>query len=233
MSLSIIIPAKNEENNIIKTYKKVVAKLERNKINYEIIVVDDFSNDKTYQHLKKIKKKKLKILKNKYPGVGNAIKIGIKYSKKKYTCIFMADASDDIDNLLTYYKLMQSEKIDGIFGSRFLPSSNIQNYPLFKLILNRLFNKFTQIIFFSNYNDFTNAFKIYNSKKLLKLFPLYSKKFDIFLEIPLKFYIKKNSFKIIPVNWYGRKKGISKFVIKELSLNYFRVLYNCLKTYYL
>ena len=58
MSLSIIIPAKNEENNIIKTYKKVVAKLERNKINYEIIVVDDFSNDKTYQHLKKIKKKK-------------------------------------------------------------------------------------------------------------------------------------------------------------------------------
>ena len=60
MSLSIIIPAKNEENNIIKTYKKVVAKLEKNKINYEIIVVDDFSNDKTYQHLKKIKKKNLK-----------------------------------------------------------------------------------------------------------------------------------------------------------------------------
>ena len=120
MSLSIIIPAKDEEKNIIKTYKKVEAKLERKEINYEIIVVDDFSNDKTYQYLKKIKKKKLKILKNKYPGVGNAIKIGIKYSKKKYTCIFMADASDDIDNLLTYYKLMQSEKIDGIFGSRFL-----------------------------------------------------------------------------------------------------------------
>ena len=38
------------------------------------------SNDKTYQHLKKIKKK-LKILKNKYPGVGNAIKIGISIQK--------------------------------------------------------------------------------------------------------------------------------------------------------
>ena len=58
MSLSIIIPAKDEEKNIIKTYKKVEAKLERKKINYEIIVVDDFSNDKTYQYLKKIKKKK-------------------------------------------------------------------------------------------------------------------------------------------------------------------------------
>ena len=233
MSLSIIIPAKNEEKNIVKTYKKLSAKLVKNKINYEIIVVDDFSNDKTYQFLNKIKKKNLKILKNKHSGVGNAIKIGIKHSKKKYTCIFMADASDDINNLLTYYKLMKSEKIDGIFGSRFMSSSNIQNYPFFKLILNRLFNKFTQIIFFSNYNDFTNAFKIYNSKKLLKIFPLYADKFDIFLEIPLKFYIKKNSFKIIPINWYGRKKGISKFVIKELSFNYLRVLYNCLKIYYL
>ena len=58
MSLSIIIPAKDEEKNIIKTYKKVEAKLERKEINYEIIVVDDFSNDKTYQYLKKIKKKK-------------------------------------------------------------------------------------------------------------------------------------------------------------------------------
>ena len=58
MSLSIIIPAKNEEKNIVKTYKKLSAKLVKNKINYEIIVVDDFSNDKTYQFLNKIKKKK-------------------------------------------------------------------------------------------------------------------------------------------------------------------------------
>ena len=40
-----------------KDLQKIVAKLEKNKINYEIIVVDDFSNDKTYQNLKKIKKK--------------------------------------------------------------------------------------------------------------------------------------------------------------------------------
>ena len=60
MSLSIVIPAKNEEKNIIKTYKKLSAKLLKNKINYEIIAVDDFSNDKTYQILKKIKKKILK-----------------------------------------------------------------------------------------------------------------------------------------------------------------------------
>ena len=56
MSLSIIIPAKNEEKNIVKTYKKLSAKLVKNKINYEIIVVDDFSNDKTYQFLNKIKR---------------------------------------------------------------------------------------------------------------------------------------------------------------------------------
>ena len=84
-----------------------------------------------------------------------------------------------------------------------------------------------QLLFFSNFNDFTNAFKIYRKVQLLKIFPLKSEKFDIFLEIPLKFYIKKNSFDIIPINWTGRKKGISKFVIKELSFNYFKTLFKC------
>ena len=124
----------------------------------------------------------------------------------------MSDLSDDVNDLISYYKLISKQNLDGVFGSRFLKKSKIKNYPFIKLVLNRIFNKFVQILFFSNFNDFTNAFKVYKREKL---------------EIPLKFFIKKNSFKVIPINWTGRKQGISKFVIKELSFNYFKTLLKC------
>lgn len=228
MSLSIIVPVKNEEKNIVNTCKVLKKKLSNYSIEYEILIVDDFSVDKTISMVRKIKSKNVFLHKNRSPGVGNAIKHGILKSKKKYICFFMSDISDDVNNLISYYKLVRKKNLDAVFGSRFLRKSKINNYPLVKLILNRIFNKFVQILFFSNFNDFTNAFKIYRKEKLLKIFPLNSQKFDIFLEIPLKFFIQKNSFEIIPINWTGRKKGISKFVIKELSLSYFKTLIKCL-----
>ena len=227
MSLSIIVPVKNEEKNIVNTCKVLKKKLFNYSIDYEILIIDDFSDDKTTINVKKLKYKNIFLYKNKFPGVGNAIKYGIVKSKKKYVCFFMSDVSDDVNDLISYYKLIDKKKLDGVFGSRFLTKSRIKNYPLIKLILNRIFNKLVQLLFFSNFNDFTNAFKIYRKVQLLKIFPLKSEKFDIFLEIPLKFYIKKNSFDIIPINWTGRKKGISKFVIKELSFNYFKTLLKC------
>ncbi len=232
MSLSIVVPAKNEEKNIANTFKKIKTKLSKYNIKYEIIVIDDFSNDKTIKILKNLKNKNLYFYKNSIPGVGNAVKYGILKSKNKYICIFMADASDDINDLIIYYKLINRNNLDAVFGSRFLKKSKIKNYPFLKLVLNRIFNKFVQLLTFSSYNDFTNAFKMYRRSKLLKIFPLKSKKFEIFLEIPLKFYIKKNRINILPINWTGRKLGISKFVIKELSLSYLRILINCLIKFY-
>ena len=233
MSLSVIIPVKNEEKNITNTCKKLKFKLAKANIDFEIIIIDDFSEDKTIYTIKKIKNRNIHLYKNIKLGVGNAIKLGILKSTKKYICFFMSDESDYVSDLVNYYMLISKNNYDAIFGSRFLSESKIENYPIIKFILNRIFNKFVQLIFFSSYNDFTNAFKIYNKKKILKIFPFESKKFDIFLEIPLKFYIKKYNFKIIPICWKGRKKGLSKFIIKELSLNYIKILIKCVRLYYL
>ena len=57
--------------------------------------------------------------------------------------------------------------------------SKLNDYPLQKLILNRIFNLFVSIIFLNKYNDYTNAFKIYK-RGLLDIMPLISESFNIF-----------------------------------------------------
>ena len=84
-----------------------------------------------------------------------------------------------------YYKIIKEEKIDAVLGSRFLKGSKIKNYPVLKLLLNRLSNNIIKFIFFSNYNDFTNAFKIYKRKTLIKLLPIISENFNVFFLLAL------------------------------------------------
>ena len=229
MSLSIIVPVYNEEQNAIKTINNLI-KLKRYIRKFEIIFIDDFSNDNTFKKIKKISRKNyfIKVFKNKKKGLGSAIEIGIKKSTYNFVSIFMSDSSDSISDLISYYKIISKNNYDSVLGSRFLKKSKVKNYPLLKLILNRIFNTFVKFIFFSNYNDFTNAFKIYKRSVLLKLLPIVSENFNVFLEIPLKIISRQYTYKIIPINWRNRIIGRSNFKVKELSSLYIFTLIYCL-----
>lgn len=229
MSLSIIIPVYNESAQIPITIKKLG--LLRHKINnFEIIFIDNLSTDDSFKRLKSFTKRRscFKVYKSKKKGLGSAISTGIIKSKKKYVCIYMCDLSDDIDDLIKYFKKISIKKLDAVFGSRFLKQSKVRNYPIHKFILNRIVNNIIKLIFLSDYNDFTNAFKIYKRSALIKLFPIVSENFNIFLEIPLKIITRNFSYEIISINWTGRKKGTSKFQIKELGSMYLFTLLYCL-----
>ena len=229
MSLSIIIPCKNEEKLIFKTFQKIKKILKKKIKKFEIIFIDDFSDDDTLSILKKISNKNnnIAVVKNKIKGLGGAINLGIRLSNYKYVAIMMADLSDDPYDLLKYYNEISNNNLDAVFGSRFLKGSKVNDYPIKKLIYNRIFNIFVKFIFLSKYNDFTNAFKIYKKKTLLELKPLVSENFNIFLELPLKTLSRKKKIKIISINWQNRKKGISKFKVNELGSKYFFTLIYC------
>ncbi|MBD1164580.1 glycosyltransferase family 2 protein [Pelagibacterales bacterium SAG-MED13] len=228
MSLSIIIPAYNESNQINHTIKKLEIIPKKIK-DYEIIFIDDLSIDDTYKKLKKIEKKfkRIKVLRNKKKGLGPALELGIQKSRKEHICIFMCDLSDDVRDIIKYYKcVINDPNLDAVFGTRFSKDSKILNYPYVKLLINRIANNFIRFLFLSDYNDFTNAFKLYKRKTLLKLFPIVSENFNVFLELPLKIITRKYKYKIVSINWFGRKFGESKFRIKEIGSMYiFTMLY--------
>ncbi len=227
MKVSIIIPIRNEELIL----KNIVDQLE-NKLKSlpcEIVLINDFSSDNTFSILEKLiqNKNQFKLYNNKKKGLGGAITEGINKSTGESICIMMSDLSDDIEDFKRYYDMIKEEKIDAIFGSRFIKESKVIDYPKKKLVLNRIFNIITKLLFLSNYNDFTNAFKIYKKNSLLKTFPLVSESFNIFLELPLKIISRKMKYKIIPISWTNRKEGISKFDIKELKSKYLFTLIYC------
>ena len=162
--LSIIIPLRNEIenlNSIKESFSKNLAE-----IKYEVLFINDFSTDGTLQKANKIAEENInfKVFDNKKRGLGGAINLGIEKCNGEYTCITMADLSDDFEDLKNYYHKITKENLDAVFGSRFMKNTKVLDYPLKKLVLNRIFNFFVQVLFLNKYNDYTNAFKIYKKE---------------------------------------------------------------------
>jgi dolichol-phosphate mannosyltransferase len=229
-TVSVVIPAHNEEGNIEKTVTEFNRILRINLINHEILVVNDHSSDSTEETLNNLTKtiRELRYINNTRPnGFGYAIIEGLKKFNGDYVTIVMADLSDDPNDLVKYYKQME-EGFDCVFGSRFIKGGKVVNYPRFKLILNRLGNNVVRILFGIKYNDITNPFKLYKREVIEKLEPFISKHFNLEVEIPLKAIIRGYSYVVIPNTWTNRDKGVSKFKIKEMGSRYFFIIFYCL-----
>ena len=225
--LSILIPVRNEEENVNIISKEIEKKIENK--NYEIVFINDFSEDNTIKELTKLNKlnEKIKFFDNQKKGLGGAIDMGIQKSQGKYICIMMSDSSDTVEDLNYYYKEISGENLDAVFGSRFIKGGKIVDYPKLKLILNRLGNLLAKILVWSDLNDFTNGFKIYRKDTLLSLYPLVSESFNIFFELPLKTITRGFKYKIVPISYYNRTVGEAKFKIDELGSKYIFTLLYC------
>ena len=225
--LSIIVPARNEAENLQSVLDYFTKKLKN--LDFEVLIINDFSDDNTLENAEKIFKNhnNFRILNNKKKGLGGAINLGIEKANGTKISIMMADMSDSLDDLIIYNKILEEENLDAVFGSRFISGSKVVSYPFQKLVLNRIFNLFVSLVFLNKYNDYTNAFKIYKKEVLKNIRPLVSESFNIFLELPLKIISRNYKYKIIPISWIGRRKGKAKFKIKELRSKYLFTLIYC------
>ncbi len=226
--LSMVIPAYNEEEGIESTLTSISELLNQKNVNYEILVVNDNSKDKTEGVLQEIaiNNPKVRYINNYYPnGFGFAVRCGLENFKGDAVIIVMADSSDAPENILDYYHKLQ-EGYECVFGSRFIKGGKVIDYPTHKLIINRLANWFVKVLFNLRYNDTTNAFKAYRKEVIKGLFPLISHHFNLTVEMPLKAIVRGYSYTTIPITWTNRKTGVSKLKIKEMGSRYlFIVLY--------
>ena len=231
MELCILIPAKNEEDSIVDTISNIWEKL-NGKIQFNILVINDYSEDSTLKKLEELSKKYLNLnfINNNFNcGVGNAIRFGLTKWKGNYISICMADSSDSPNDILESYNKIITGNYDCIFGSRFIKGGIVQGYPIQKLILNRVFNLIVKLISRKNYNDFTNIFKMYSRNALILIGPIESTGFSIGLEMSLKAFSKNLKIGIIPISWVQRTAGISKLKVFKNIRVYVSTLIKCLK----
>ncbi|MGV1049590.1 MAG: glycosyltransferase family 2 protein [Solirubrobacterales bacterium] len=228
MKLSVVMPAQNEEGSVAATVEGIVNALEREAIDYEVIVVNDDSEDSTEAVVAAIgaENPRVRVHRSHYErGFGMAIRAGLDVFEGDSVAIVMADASDNPEDLVRYHRLLE-EGWDCAFGSRFMPGAVVSDYPRLKYTINRLANQFIRILFRHRYNDTTNAFKAYRRDVIETIQPLLSKHFNLTVEMPLKAIVRGHSFAVVPTSWTNRTSGEAKLAMKEMGSRYlFIVLY--------
>src|SRR5690348_14097901 len=234
MLLSVVIPAKDEEDCIEATITALTGNLTAAQIPHEILVVDDGSEDATAEKVRKMAAldSSIRLIENRgRHGFGLAVRKGLEHFTGDCVAVFMADASDSPDDLVQYYRIIE-EGYDCAFGSRFIKGGRTIDYPRRKLILNRLANSFIAALFRLPYNDITNAFKCYRREVVEHMQPLISPHFNLTVEMPLKAIVRGFSYRVTPITWTNRQTGVSKLKIKEMGSRYlFIVLYLWLEKY--
>ena len=226
--LSVVVPARNEAGNVAGTVRGLRRELTQAGIDHEIVVVDDGSTDDTRQVVAALGADvpELRLVENTGAhGFGRAVACGLDAAVGDAVVIYMADASDSPADVVAYWQKL-NEGYDCVFGSRFIRGSKVVDYPLHKLILNRVANAFIRLLFRFDLNDTTNAFKAYRREVIEGCRPFLSPHFNLTVELPLKAIVRGYSWTVIPISWHNRKEGVSKLKINEMGDRYlFIVLY--------
>jgi dolichol-phosphate mannosyltransferase len=228
MKLSVVVPARNEVGSITETVIDLAEALDRESIEYEVLVVDDSSSDGTLDLVATLgaHNPRIRGIASHLPrGFGYAVRAGLERFEGDAVAIVMADGSDAPEDLVTYHRLLE-EGYDCAFGSRFLRGAQVYDYPRLKLVLNRMANLVIRLLFRHGYNDTTNAFKAYRREVIETVQPLLANHFNLTVELPLKAIVRGHSYAVCPVSWINRKEGVSKLSLEEMGSRYlFIVLY--------
>jgi len=229
-TLSIVIPAFNEESRLGDSVREVLAYIKREKLDAELIVVDDGSRDKTCEVAKnscaefpEIETKIIRYEANR--GKGYAVKIGLQASSGSIALFSDADLSTPIDELPKLVKPIQNGKNDVTFGSRALDRSLIgthqpwrreQSGKIFNLIVRTL----TGLPFWDTQCGF-KAFRMSQFRPLLELTKIERFGFDVeFLYVA---NYRGLRLKEIPVRW-NHCEGTKVNVFRD-SQKMFREVY--------
>ena len=226
----VIVPTFNEKENI----RKLLPEILKQHPAIDILVIDDSSPDGTAKEVRKAlqKSKRIHLLeRSQKMGLGTAYVTGFRYALREgYDFIFEMDADFSHDPQEIPQFLEEIKHQDLVIGSRYIKGVNVVNWPMSRLILSWLANRYTHFITGLPINDATSGFKCFRKKVLetINLDHIHSDGYAFQIEIDFKVWKKGFRLKEIPIVFVDRNVGVSKMnshIIREAALMVWRLCF--------
>ena len=205
--LSIIIPCYNEKDTIKKILEKINQSLKNYEFeNYEILIIDDFSNDGTKEILENLSiEEKIQIhFHNINLGKGAAIHTALRNITGDITIIQDADLEYDP---FDYNKLLIpffETNADVVYGSRFLGGGKYVRIHFFwHYLANKILTFICNLFINLNLTDMETGYKVFKTSAL-KSINLKEKSFSFEPEVTIKLAKKNYKFFEVPITYNGR-----------------------------
>lgn len=217
-SISAILPAHNEAENIKTTVENCVSYLEKNTSDYEVVVVNDGSSDNTKQIVDKLSSTNSKVFLVNHKinkGYGSALRSGFDEAKKEFIFFMDSDGQFDVQDLDRLLPLASGENV--VLGYRedradsFMRSLNAWMYAMY-----------IYLMFGLNVKDMDCAFKIFPTKAYQNIKPIKAGGALFTAEFLIKLKRAGFNFKEVPVRHFPRQFGTQSGANIKVILRMFK-----------
>lgn len=168
------MPAYNEEERIYENIREVEQALRQGGLDYEIVIVDDGSEDNTYREVARRAKenKRVKALRmEKNAGKGQALRTAFAACGGELVAFLDADLDLPPRQVVDYVKLMRGQDADLVSGAKMHPRSKLV-YPLGRRIVSRIYSFVVFVLFSLPIRDTQTGIKLFRRRVLERVFPL-------------------------------------------------------------
>ncbi|HSG30090.1 MAG TPA: glycosyltransferase family 2 protein [Thermodesulfobacteriota bacterium] len=202
-SISVVLPAFNEEENIGYTIQNCVDYMQVNNYDYEVIVVNDGSSDNTKDIVQKAKTDNSNVVLVDHDinkGYGAALRSGFESAQKDYVFLMDSDRQFNIEDIEKLFLYLDEQTV--VVGYR-------QNRadPVIRKINAYLFHIYIKLMFGLNLRDIDCAFKVFPTQAYQQIKPIISDGALFSTEFIIRLLNKGYGIKEIAVNHYPRLKG--------------------------
>ena len=218
------MPFFNEEN----TLEMAITNLVNEDFASEIILVNDGSNDKSYEIASSLqnKHKFIKLIESKEnKGKGHALKLGINVASKKFIGVLDADLEYSPNDLKNLFQEIDINNLDIVCGSRFIGDFKRDNIYVRTYLANKFLSMFFSIIHREKVTDIATCLKVFR-KTLFDSIDLKANGFSIEVEILAKTLSKSDNFKEFPISYTARSYEEGK---KIKLIDGFRYIYSIIR----